>query len=177
MGWLAVAHTLWVNVHLFLLFYLFFGGSMQFPSGYFSLKSRTMSGSFKHTPSSWLPRVILWEQNVAIHRISISLKRLNIFQDLYLYTHVFGSHSPSQKLQKWPGEKKNPPNLSIFWEQIKLQQTLQIKDKRKLPLTKTTWKITNKKEVCSMYQLGWTLCGRPNSSTLRVPGDSRSMIP
>jgi len=26
-------------------------------------------------------------------------------------------------------------------------------------------------------QLGWTLCGRPNSSILRVPGDNLSMMP
>lgn len=27
------------------------------------------------------------------------------------------------------------------------------------------------------YQLGWTLWGRPKSSILRVPGESRSIIP
>jgi len=29
----------------------------------------------------------------------------------------------------------------------------------------------------STYQLGWTLCGRPKSSILRVPGDNLSMMP
>lgn len=39
-----------------------FGGPMQFPSGYFSLKRFTISGSTNLTPSSWLPSVILLKQ-------------------------------------------------------------------------------------------------------------------
>ena len=39
--------------------YLFLGGAMQLPSGYFSRNILTMSGSLRQTPSSWLPRVIL----------------------------------------------------------------------------------------------------------------------
>ena len=44
---------------LFLSHHLFLGGAMQLPSGNFSRNCRTMSGSLRHTPSSWLPRVIL----------------------------------------------------------------------------------------------------------------------
>ena len=49
---------------LFLSHHLFLGGAMQLPSGNFSRNCRTMSGSLRHTPSSWLPRVILEKHRI-----------------------------------------------------------------------------------------------------------------